>query len=155
MHPASHDAAELIRSVVAPFEDELDQARAELAESRAWLEAERSKGLDPETKALFNQAARSPDAPESLRKLGAEVAGGRLTWDDVFAGRGGALGEEFLSAARTTALAQFGDDPVTPVEPPREALATGVDPVRVREDMQQTLVEAKENHDRMWHEGLA
>ncbi|MBB6626711.1 hypothetical protein H5V45_05175 [Nocardioides sp. KIGAM211] len=153
-HETRPDPSALIRETLAPLEDEIAEADQVVADNRAYLAEKRSRGLDPETKELLEQAARSPEAPDSLRKLATQVERGQITWDDVFRGGAGELGREFLSDAFRVASEHVSPEPVTPVEPPPEALAQGVDPTAVQDEMSQTLEEARMEHDRIWREAL-
>lgn len=146
MPPASPD----IDAVLAPLREELDRVDRALADNRAFLEERRSTGLDGETRSLLDRAADSPTAPDSLRRLAREVAGGRLTWDDVFARRAGADGEAFLAEAFSVARERFGEVEVAPVPVPDEALAVGVDPEAVAADLQLTLAIARIEHDSIY-----
>ena len=148
------DPRDLMREQLAVLDDQIEEATRLVADNQAFLVEQRSRGLDPETKALLEEAARSPQAPDSLRALAKQVERGDLTWDDVFRGRAGDLGRAFLSDAFTTAAEHVSPEPVTPVAPPREALAQGVDPELVQDEMTQTLDEARAEHDRLWVERL-
>lgn len=161
MPPASPDprtdVASAIRAALEPFERELDTARRQRGDNAGFLAARRSRGLDAETRDLFADAARSPDAPDSLRRLGREVAAGRLTWDDVFRGRAGELGTTFLGeayAAARLAVDDLADADDDLVEVPAEARAVGVDPDQVRADVEELRAEAGDAHDQLWREGL-
>jgi uncharacterized protein (DUF1786 family) len=143
-----------MRDQLAAFEDQIEEATQLVADNQAYLDDQRSRGLDPETKALLEEAARSPQAPDSLRALAKQVERGDLTWDDVFRGRAGSLGRTFLNDAFTTAAEHVSPEPVTPVAPPDEALAQGVDPEVVQDEMTQTLEKARVEHDRIWRERL-
>lgn len=154
MPPASPDPRELIHEILEPLTAEAERADALMAENTAFLEQRRSQGLDAETKQLLQDAARSPEAPASLRRLAGRVAHGEITWDDVFRGRAGADGADFLATAFTVARARFEDADMAPVEVPEEALEVGVDPTAVHDDITRTLEEARAEHDRIWREGL-
>jgi hypothetical protein len=136
-----------IDAVLAPLRDEVERVDAAMANNRAFLEERRRRGLDAETRSLLDRAADSPTAPDSLRRLAREVAAGRLAWDDVFAHRAGADGEEFLTDAFRTARERFADVEVAPVPVPEEAHAVGVDPEQVDADLQMTLAIARLEHD--------
>lgn len=148
------DASEQIRQTLAPLNEAVEEVDKIVADNRAYLADKRSRGLDAETKALLEQAARSPEAPESLRKLAKQVERGELTWDEVFRGGAGDLGRAFLTDAFRVAAEHVSPEPVTPVEPPEEALAQGVDPESVHDEISQTLEEARMAHDRIWLEEL-
>jgi hypothetical protein len=154
MPQESPDLPSAIRAIMEPLDAEIDRARQVVAEDRRFLQEKRSRGLDPETKALFEEAAKSPDAPDSLRKLAQQVERGELTWDDVFRGRGGELGTAFLADAFSTARQHYEDADLAPVAVPEEALATGIDPTAVQEDLDRTLEEARLEHDLVWRELL-
>jgi hypothetical protein len=152
MPQESPDLPSAVRAIMEPLDAELDRARQVVADDRRFLQDKRERGLDPETKTLFEEAAKSPDAPDSLRRLAKQVERGELTWDDVFRGRGGELGSAFLADAFSTARRHFEDADLTPVAVPEEALATGIDPTAVQEDLDRTLEEARVEHDRVWRE---
>lgn len=151
MPPASPeevpDGRAAIDAVLEPLREETDRVGREMEANRAYLDEHRARGVDPETRALLDRAADSPSAPESLRHLARQVAAGRVTWDDVFAHRAGPEGEAFLADAFRTAREHFSDADLTPVPVPDEALAVGIDPVEVSDDLAQTLAEAAEEHD--------
>ena len=149
--PGTRDA---IDAVLAPFRDSVDEVDRELADNRAFLEERRRRGLDTETRDLLDRAAQSPNAPDSLRRLAREVAAGRVTWEDVFAHRAGADGEEFLTEAFRTARDRFADADVAAVPVPEEALAVGVEPEAVDADLQLTLAVARIEHDSIYRQTL-
>jgi hypothetical protein len=133
MPQESPDLPSAVRAIMEPLDAELDRARQVVADDRRFLQDKRERGLDPETKTLFEEAAKSPDAPD-------------------FRGRGGELGSAFLADAFSTARRHFEDADLTPVAVPEEALATGIDPTAVQEDLDRTLEEARVEHDRVWRE---
>lgn len=141
------DGRAAIDAVLEPLRAETDQVDRTLADDRAFLEERRSRGVDPETRALLTRAADSPTAPTSLRRLARRVADGEITWDDVFAHRAGPDGAAFLDEAFRTARQHFADADLTPVRVPDEALEVGVDPDEVSDDIFRTRVEAREDHD--------
>jgi hypothetical protein len=115
VRPASPE----IDAVLEPLREGADRVDRALADNRAYLDQRRAQGIDPETRDLLDRAANSPSAPSSLRRLVREVAAGRQTWDDVFAHRAGADGEEFLASAFRTAHERFADVEVAPGAGPR------------------------------------
>jgi hypothetical protein len=141
------DGRAAIDAVLEPLRAETDRVDRELADNRQFLEERRSRRLDPETRDLLDRAADSPEAPESLRRLARRIAGGELTWDDVFAHRAGPDGDAFLSDAFRTAEQHFADADLAPVPVPDAALDTGVDPDEVDADLARTRREARDEHD--------
>jgi hypothetical protein len=149
-HPddqAAVDGRAAIDAVLEPLREETDRADRELADNHRFLEERRSRRLDAETRDLLNRAARSPQAPVSLRRLARRIAGGELTWEDVFAHRGGPDGDAFLLDAFHTARERFSDAELSPVRVPEGALETGVDPSEVDADLDRVLQEGREQHD--------
>lgn len=136
-----------IDAVLEPLREEADRADRELADNRRFLEERRSRRLDAETRDLLNRAARSPQAPVSLRRLARRIAGGEFTWEDLFAHRGGPDGDAFLLDAVRVARDRFSDAELSPVPVPEAALETGVDPSEVNADLDQLLQDARERHD--------
>jgi hypothetical protein len=145
--PVPAQARAAIDAALEPLREATDRADRELADNQRFLEERRSGRIDAETRDLLERAARSPEAPVSLRRLARRIAGGELTWDDVFAHRGGADGDGFLADAFRTARERFSDADLPPVPVPREALETGVDPSEVAADLETLLQEAGEQHD--------
>ena len=145
--PDPDDGRRAIDAVLEPLRVETDRVDRELRDNQEFLDVRRSRGIDPETRVLLERAADSPAAPESLRRVARLVAAGRLTWDDVFAHRGGAEGAAFLDDAFRTARRQFADADLPQVRVPDEALEVGVDPHEVSDDIFRTRVEAHEVHD--------
>jgi hypothetical protein len=144
---ATNDGRAAIDAVLEPLRAEGDRVDRELSANRAFLDERRSRHLDPETRALLDRAADSPEAPESLRRLARRVASRELTWEDVFAHRAGADGDAFLAEAFRTARERFADATVPQVPIPDEALDTGIDPDEVAADIDRTRAEAREEHD--------
>lgn len=153
MPPASPDPSlgldgrAAIDAVLEPLRAETDRVDRELADNEAFLEERRSQGVDADTQALLARAAESPTAPDSLRRLAQRVAAGEITWDDVFARRAGGDGTTFLDDAFRTAQQHFPDADLPTVRVPDDALAVGVDPDAVSDDIFRTRVEAREAHD--------
>jgi len=145
--PEDPDGRSAIDAVLEPLRDGVDRVTHEMADNSAFLDERRTRGIDPETRALLDRAAGSPAAPESLRRVARRVAAGRGSWDDVFARRAGPDGEAFLAEALRTARDRFADIDVTPVAAPEEALAVGIDPEAVDADVAQTIAEARQEHD--------
>jgi hypothetical protein len=141
------DARAAIDAVLEPLREATDRVDREVRENAAFLEERRRSRLDPETRGLLDRAAESPQAPESLRRLARRVAGGELSWDDVFARRGGPDGDTFLTDAFRTAREHFADADVALVPVPEAALETGVDPEDVADDIDRTRREARDQHD--------
>jgi hypothetical protein len=148
--PASPDPSDgraAVDAVLEPLRAETDRVDRELAANQAFLEERRALGLDAETRDLLSRAAQSPSAPESLRRVARLVAGGRLTWDDVFARRAGQDGAAFLEDAFRTAREHFAEADLEPVPVPEEALEVGVDPDEVAADIERVRDEARTAHD--------
>jgi hypothetical protein len=141
------DARAAIDDVLEPLREETIRVDRELRDNRDFLDARRRAPLDAETRALLDRAAESPQAPGSLRRLARRIAAGELTWDDVFAHRGGPDGDAFLADALRTAEAHFADADLPPVPVPDDALETGVDPDEVSADIARTCAEARAEHD--------
>ncbi len=150
MPPASpdpYDGRAAIDAVLEPLRAETDRVDRELASNQAFLEERRATGVDAETRDLLSRAAESPSAPESLRRVARQVAAGQITWDDVFARRGGPDGAAFLEDAFRTARDHFADADLAPVPVPEEALEVGVDPAEVAVDIERARDEARTAHD--------
>lgn len=156
MPPASPDprfaaydvhARAAIDAVLEPLREETDRVDREVRDNAAFLEERRRSRLDAETRGLLDRAAESPQAPESLRRLARRVGRGELSWDDVFASRGGPDGDAFLADAFRTAREQFADADLTLVAAPEAALETGVDPADIADDIDRTRREAGDEHD--------
>ena len=150
MPPASPDPRAAIEAVLEPLRAETDRVDRELASNRAFLDERRSSRVDAETRDLLSRAADSPSAPESLRRLARQVAAGRFTWDDVFAGRAGPDGAAFLADAFRTARQHAREIDVTAVPVPDEALEVGIDPAEVAADIEHTLAVARHAHDEIY-----
>jgi hypothetical protein len=148
--PDVPDARAAIESVLEPLRAESDRVDQAMADNRAYLEERRKTRVDAETRGLLERAATSPGAPDSLRRVARQVARGQITWDSVFDHRAGPEGEAFLADAFRTAREHFADADLTPVPVPEEALAEGVDPEAVDDDIELTLREAGEAHDRIF-----
>ncbi len=146
MHPASLDPRAAVDAALEPLRVETDRVDRALADNQAFLDERRARGLDRETRDLLSQAAQSPAAPESVRRVAQQVAAGRITWDDVFAHRAGPDGEMFLQDAFRTAREHISDD-AAPVEVPEAALALDVDPDEVALDIARTRADAQAGHD--------
>ncbi|HEY3531140.1 MAG TPA: hypothetical protein VGK78_18500, partial [Nocardioides sp.] len=155
MIPRSPDPADgrrAIDAVLEPLRAETHRVDDELRDNEEFLAERRSCGIDPETRALLERAAGSPAAPESLRRVARLVAAGRVTWDDVFAHRGGPEGAAFLDDALRTARRQFAEADLPPAKVPDEALEVGIDPDEVSDDIFRARVEAQEDHDAIFRQ---
>ena len=158
MPPASPDPADVraeIESVLEPLRAEAHRVDRAMADNRAYLEERRTSRVDAETRALLERAAESPEAPDSLRRVARQVATGRTTWDAVFDHRAGPDGDAFLADAFRTAQEHFSDAELSPVAVPEEALEVGVDPEAVAADIDLTLAEARDEHDRIFRPTFA
>ncbi len=141
------DGRAALDAVLEPLRAETDRVDRELADNQAFLEERRSRGVDPETRALLTRAAESPTAPDSLRRVARMVAAGQVTWDDVFSHRAGPEGAAFLDDAFRTARQHFADADLPAAVVPDEALEVGIDPDAVSDDLARTRLEAREAHD--------
>lgn len=150
MPQASPDARVAVDAVLEPLREETERVDRELASNHAFLEERRSRGVDPGTRDLLRQAADSPSAPDSLRRLARKVAAGEITWEDVFAHRAGPTGTAFLVDAFSTAHKHFAEAGLSPVAVPDEALDVGTDPAEVAADIERTRAEARAAHDEVF-----
>jgi hypothetical protein len=144
--PDPYDARAAIDAALEPLRAETERVDAELASNQAFLDERSTRALDADTCDLLSRAARSPSAPESLRRVARQVAAGRITWEDVFARRAGSDGAAFLEDAFRTAREHVSDDPA-PVTVPDEARKVGVVPAEVAADIERTRAEASVAHD--------
>lgn len=108
------------------FEDAVRLAEREVARARQVVQQTASSQRDrAEAEKLFKEHARSPNAPEPIRKLYRRIAAGEITWDDVLSGRAGT--EELQATAEATgALDEF-----------RERLEASEDPAGTADDAAQ------------------
>lgn len=141
------DARAAIDAVLEPLHEETDRVDREVRDNAAFLEERRRARLDPETRALLDRAAESPQAPASLRRLARRVAAGELGWDDVFAHRAGPDGEAFLADAFATARQHFADADLDTVAVPEAALETRIDPDDIADDIERSRRQARDEHD--------
>jgi hypothetical protein len=148
------DARAAIDAVLEPLREETDRVDREVRDNAAFLEERRRSRLDAETRGLLDRAAESPQAPDSLRRLARRVAGGELSWDNVFAHRGGADGEAFLAEAFRTAHEHFSDADLSRVPVPDSALETGIEPDELTDDIERTRREARDEHDAIFRHAL-
>jgi hypothetical protein len=148
------DSRAAIDAALEPLRAETDRVDRELADNRRFLDDRRNRRLDAETRELLDRAAESPQAPESLRRLARRIAGGELTWDDVFAHRAGAEGDAFLADAFRTAEQHFADADVATVPVPEAAVETGVEPDEVAADIDRTRREARDEHDAVFRRAV-
>lgn len=96
-----------IRAAEKRFDRAIRSAERQVAETKRVLQEDRwSKGSREELEQMFQEHARSRDAPEPLRRLYRQIAAGELTWNDVFTGRAGA---DELHAAAAPHLAALDD----------------------------------------------
>jgi hypothetical protein len=104
---------------VGEFEAAVAEADAEIAEAREQLARERAEPMDPRMAAALRQAARNPDAPESLRRLAKRVGDGTLDWSAVLDGDSTDPDvRQFRAAAFATAQAHFDVPDTRDGEPP-------------------------------------
>lgn len=148
--PYDVDARAAIDTVLEPLREETARVDREVRDNAAFLEARRRSRLDRETRDLLDRAAESPEAPASMRRLARRVASGELDWDDVFARRGGADGDAFLTDAFRAADEHFAGTDLARVPVPEAALETGIDPDEVAADLDQTRREARAEHDAIY-----